>query len=290
MHALIAFLSQHRALALAVVFAAALLESVAGIGALVPGSSIILAPGVPIGLQALDPLTVLSAGAWSALHLLPGALFGASLQPAGTVNFRLLIALAELAAVVWLCAALLRFTQRSAWPALSRWRDGAVAWARHCTGLLPRVALSLLDPAQPEPLGLLIAALMLLGGAWLFFGVLQDVVSSDPLVRFDHLVCTALQQLRTGGGEDLMIATTKLGGAMGVITGLALVSLVLAWRRCWRAHGRWPCTRAPMRTHFRVVTPLCASCTTVSWRSCCCASTVPGSEGPRCCWRRGWSG
>jgi len=52
---LIDFLSQHPAIALAAVFAASMLESVAVIGTVIPGSSIVFAAGVLIGLQALDP-------------------------------------------------------------------------------------------------------------------------------------------------------------------------------------------------------------------------------------------
>jgi hypothetical protein len=46
--------TQHPALALGLVFAAALLESVAVFGTVVPGSSVVVAAGVLIGLQALD--------------------------------------------------------------------------------------------------------------------------------------------------------------------------------------------------------------------------------------------
>ncbi|WP_296488791.1 hypothetical protein [Rhodoferax sp.] len=55
MGALIDFPSHHPVLALGVVLAAALLESVAVIGTVIPGSSIAFAAGVLIGLQALDP-------------------------------------------------------------------------------------------------------------------------------------------------------------------------------------------------------------------------------------------
>jgi undecaprenyl-diphosphatase len=47
--------------ALAVVFAAALLESMPVIGTVIPGSSILLAAGVLSGLQALDPWGVAAA-------------------------------------------------------------------------------------------------------------------------------------------------------------------------------------------------------------------------------------
>ena len=324
-HALIDFLTQHPALALGVVFAAALLESVAVIGTVIPGSSVVFAAGVLIGLQALDPwrvagaavigavlgdgfsywlghryhealrtlwplkthpklfargqayfeehggksvflgrflgplraivpvvagmsdmpalrftvVNVLSAIAWSAAHLLPGALFGASLQLAGAVSSRLLILLAGVVAVIWLCTVLLRLAHRSVWPLVSRQRDRLVAWARPRTGVLPRVALSLLDPARPESLGLLVAAVMLLGGTWMFFGVLEDVVSRDPLVQFDHVVFTVLQKLRTGSVDAAMIAATELGSAMVAIAVIAAVSVVLAWKNCWRTLVYW---------------------------------------------------
>ncbi len=323
--ALIDFLVQHPAVALAVVFAAAMLESVAVIGTVVPGSSVVFAAGVLIGLQALDPwwaaavavigatlgdgfsywlghryhdrlstwwpvsahpewfargqaffakhggksvflgrflgpvraivpvvagmsdmpvlrftaVNVLSAIAWSAAHLLPGALFGASLQLAGAVSSRLLILLAGVVAVVWLCIALLRLTHRGAGALVSRQRDRLVAWARPRAGVLPRVILSLLDPARPESLGLLIAAVMLLGGAWMFVGILEDVVSSDPLVQFDHVVFTALQKLRTGPVDAVMIAATELGSGRVAVAVIAALSVVLAWKRCWRTLAYW---------------------------------------------------
>jgi undecaprenyl-diphosphatase len=323
--ALIDFLTQHPTLALGVVFAGALLESVAVIGTVIPGSSVVVAAGVLVGLQALDPwwvagvavigatlgdgfsywlghryhdalrglwplkthpgllaggqayfaehggksvflgrflgpvraivpvvagmsgmpmlrftmVNVLSAIAWSAAHLLPGALFGASLQLAGAVSSRLLILLAGVVAVAWLCTVLLRLTHRSAWPVVSRQRDRIVAWAGPRTGVFPRVALSLLDPARPESLGLLFAAVMLLGGAWMFLGILEDVVSSDPLVQFDHVVFTALQKLRTGLVDEVMIAATELGSATVAIAVIAAVSVVLAWKRCWRTLAYW---------------------------------------------------
>jgi len=323
--ALIHFFAQHPTLALTVVFAAALLEAVAVIGTVIPGSSVVIAAGVLIGLQVLDPwwtagvavigatlgdgfsywlghryherlggwwplrthptlfargqayfakyggksvflgrflgpvraivpvvagmsdmpvlrfavVNVLSAIAWSAVHLLPGALFGASLQLAGAVSSRLFILLAGVVAVVWLSMVLLRLAQRSARPVVSRLRDRLVAWARTRVGVLPRVVLSLLDPARPESLGLLIAALMLLGGGWMFLGILEDVISSDPLVQFDHVLFAALQDLRTGLVDDVMIAVTELGSVRVAIAVIAAVSIVLAWKRCWRTLAYW---------------------------------------------------
>ncbi|MBC7618564.1 MAG: DedA family protein, partial [Candidatus Saccharibacteria bacterium] len=55
MQDLIDFFSQHPALALGAVFAASLLESVAVIGTVIPGSTVVVAGGILIGLRVLNP-------------------------------------------------------------------------------------------------------------------------------------------------------------------------------------------------------------------------------------------
>src|SRR5450830_2042380 len=325
MQSLIDALSQHPALALAAVFAAALLEAVAVIGTVIPGSSVVVVGGVLIGLQVLDPwwaalaavtgatlgdglsywlgrryhdrllglwplkkypalfergqayfarnggksvflgrflgpvraivpvvagmsdmpvlqftlMNVLSAVAWAGVHLLQGALFGASLQLAGAVSSRLLILLLGLALTAWLGTVLLRLIHRSAWPVISGQRERLLAWARARPGVLPRVILSLLDPARAESPGLLMAALLLLGGAWMFLGILEDVVSNDPLVQFDHVVFTALQHLRGAWADQVMIIATELGSATVALAVIAAVALLLALKRCWRTLAYW---------------------------------------------------
>ena len=42
------------------------------------------------------------------------------------------------------------------------------------------------------------ATMVVIGGVWLFLGVLEDVVSQDPLVQIDALVHELVQPLRTG--------------------------------------------------------------------------------------------
>jgi len=184
-------------------------------------------------------VNLLSAIAWAGAHLLPGMLFGASLQLAGAVSSRLIILLAGVVAVLWLCVGLLRLAYRKAWPVLRLQRDRIVAWACARTGLVSRVIRSLLDPARPESFGLLVAAVLLLGGFWLFFGVLEDVVSGDPLVQFDRVVFNVLQGLRTAWVDDVMIVATELGSTTVAVAVIAGVSVVLALKRCWRTLAYW---------------------------------------------------
>ena len=64
-------------------------------------------------------------------------------------------------------------------------------------------------------------------------------MSSDPLVQFDHVVFTALQNLRTGIIDDVMIVVTELGSATVAITVIAAVSVLLVYKRCWRTLAYW---------------------------------------------------
>ncbi len=322
---LIDTLAQYPALTLGVVFAAALLEAVAVIGIVVPGSTVVFAAGMLIGLRVLDPwlaglaavsgailgdgfsywlgrryhahlrtmwplkaypalyesgrayfaqnngksvflarflgplramvpviagmsdmplarftiVNVLSAIAWAAAHLLPGVLFGASLQLAGAVSSRLVILVAGLGATAWLCTVLLRLLHGRLWPIITWQRDRMVAWARTRSGVFSRAILSLLDPERPESFGLLLAALVLLGGGWLFLGILEDVVTNDPLVRIDHMVFMALQSLRTAWADQVAIMATELGSATVALTVIGAVSVLLVFKKFWRTLAYW---------------------------------------------------
>ncbi|MBI3343788.1 MAG: HAD-IC family P-type ATPase [Gammaproteobacteria bacterium] len=83
------------------------------------------------------------------------------------------------------------------------------------------------------------AALLILGGAWLFFGVLEDVLSHDPLVEVDVIVYGLLQKLRTPAVDSLMVAITELGDVQVL---LPVILVALAWfiaHRLWHTAGYW---------------------------------------------------
>jgi len=86
---------------------------------------------------------------------------------------------------------------------------------------------------------LLAAAVLVVGGAWLFFGVLEDVISHDPLVDADVFAYHLLQSLRTPVMDRVMIAVTELGDAQ-VLLPVILVALAwfLGWR-LWLTAGYW---------------------------------------------------
>lgn len=325
LHSILAYFSAHPTLALACVFAGAVLEAVAIIGTVIPGSSFVFLGGVLAGLGVLDlatttfaavigailgdgvsywighryghrlatsrllrkhphvlargrayfarnggksvflgrflgpvravvpvlagmagmsmarfyTLNALSALAWAAAHLLPGWLFGASLQLAGAVSSRLATLLIVLAVAIWAIARLLVYAYDWASPRLNLLRRRLVRHARAYPGFGSHVLRSLLDPDLPESHALLLLAGLLVGGGWLFLGVLEDVVTKDPLVRFDESVHAALQALRTSWADNAMVFVTEVGGAAGLVPVLVAVSVLLVIKRYWRTLGYW---------------------------------------------------
>ena len=322
---MIDYFTAHPEFALGAVFVAALLESLAVIGTIVPGSSIVFAGGMLVGLKALDPwhaavaaimgailgdgisfelgrryhdqirsmwparnypalfergqayfaahggrsvflgrflgplraivpviagmanmppahffaMNVLSALAWAAAHLLPGVLFGASLQIAGAISSRLVVLIATVVAAVWLLTHVVRLAVRIGMPYVRMIQDRLVTQARERPGGLANLVLPLLDPARPESVSLLVAATLLIGGAWLFLGVVEDVVTKDTLVEVDRSIYEWLQAIRTGWGDDIMVTVTALGSAFVTIAVIIAVASWLGVTRHWRTLAYW---------------------------------------------------
>ncbi|MGE5088697.1 MAG: VTT domain-containing protein [Candidatus Levyibacteriota bacterium] len=201
---------------------------------------------VPViaGMSSMAParfytMNVLSAFGWALAHMLPGILFGASLQIAGAVSSRLLVLVAVLLAGLWLTAHVTRLAIHYAGPVGAWLRDLALDRARAGRGPVARATLALLDPQRSEPGILLVSAVVLIGAAWLFLGILEDVVSGDPLVRLDRSVYDALQAVRTGWGDSVMVAITELGSAYVMVPVIAIVALWLALTRRLRTLAYW---------------------------------------------------
>lgn len=324
-HRLIGYFSAHPELALVAIFAAAMLEAVAVIGTVIPGSTLVFIGGALIGLGVLDPwwtavaaivgaivgdglsfwlghrygegirskwplrkhpelfergrayfdkrgrssifigrflgplraivpliagmsgmpivqfyiVNVISVLAWAAVHLLPGVAFGASIQLAGAVSTRLVVLLVMTAVFLWLLFKLWALVKRHGWHHLAALRDKVVARARDRPGVLSRVTLSFFDPSRPESSALLTAAALLIGGAWLFGGVVEDVLRRDPLVQFDQTVLDLFQGVRSGWADNIMVTITEAGGPVGTIALVVVITALLSALRYWRTLAYW---------------------------------------------------
>ena len=77
------------------------------------------------------------------------------------------------------------------------------------------------------------------GGVWLFLGVLEDVISGDPLVAADLQIHAALQQLRFPLLDSLMIGASEMGDTAVTVPVIAVVFAWLLWQARLRSALYW---------------------------------------------------
>lgn len=220
------------------------------------GKSVIIARFVP-GVRSVVPLiagilrmpvmrfytmNVLSAILWAPSHIFAGALIGASFLLLGAVGGRLVFFLAILATALCLLVVIVRVAWRRIPALATRTYDWFSQFARTHDSWTSRHILSLLDPTQTEVRALAALGAVLIGSLWVFFGILEDVVGGDPLVRADVAVFYFLRELRTDVTDQVMIAVTELGDGIVTIAVASTVIFWLAWRGAWRAAAYWTVT------------------------------------------------
>lgn len=206
-----------------------------GVRAFVPLLAGVL--GMPV--RRFYAVNVASALAWAPSHILPGVFVGAAFGILGTAAKPLAVLLVVLAAVGWVILHIVRWTLRRGIPLLIIGVERLRGWVGTRDTWLSRNLSSLLDPERHEARTLALLTVLLVGAAWLFFGILEDVVSRDPLVLADSAIYRALQDLRTAPGDAVMIAITELGDTVVVVAVTVIVFLWLAWKRAWRTAAYW---------------------------------------------------
>lgn len=188
-------------------------------------------------------VNILSALGWAPTYILPGVVFGTSLGLAGAVATRLALILVLLLILVWggswIVSRSVIWLQLRAKQGLGRLQSWAGSTPSARTGSLRGMVASLLDPARPESRALLVFAAVLIAAAWMFFGVIEDVLTGDPLVVVDKTLYHLLQGLRTPFGDGVMIALTELGDAAVTLPVVTTVLLWLVWKRAWRPVAYW---------------------------------------------------
>ncbi|NML30053.1 bifunctional DedA family/phosphatase PAP2 family protein [Paraburkholderia antibiotica] len=201
---------------------------------------------VPVvaGMMGMSPLrfyaiNLLSALLWAPAHILPGVVFGASVLLAGAVSFRLVVILAMLVCIVWLSfrGAGFLVSHANAWSSSVGRHLGS--WACRHPGPLGRVARRMLDPDTPDATNILVTSLIVLVAGALFFGVLEDVVSGDPLTTVDLSVYHFLQSVRTPWGDTVLASLATLGSGITLTVLIVTVALWMVWERRWRTIGYW---------------------------------------------------
>lgn len=84
-----------------------------------------------------------------------------------------------------------------------------------------------------------ISVLIFAGSAWLFLGVMEDVLSKDPLMQADLILYRTLQHVRTPPLDAWMTAMSELGDAAVVVPVVLIALSWFVWHRRWRAAIYW---------------------------------------------------
>jgi membrane protein DedA with SNARE-associated domain/membrane-associated phospholipid phosphatase len=182
--------------------------------------------------------SILSSLVWAPAYLAPGMVFGASLELASQVAFRLVILIVLLAVLIWLVILLVRLTFRLCQPHASAWIQSVLNWSR-LHPAFTEVAAALADPRHPEARWLAILATILIFAFGLSTLVFSAVINSSTLAGVDQTVLNTLKSLHTPWADHLMLYCSRLADEP-VITALVIVVVVfLAWQRHWRSLMYW---------------------------------------------------
>ena len=182
-------------------------------------------------------MDTLSALLWAVCYLAPGVVFGASLSLAAEVATHMVLLLSAVVVgvwlVIWLATRSVAFGQRHG----ERWIHRLLDWS-HRHRRLGRLGSWMADPDQPEALGLLVLALIILCGAWVFLYSWWGLGAIYP-APYDAVSYQVLRDFYTPGAAFLASAVAMLGEApvYGPVAVAVLASLL--WRRRMRAAAHW---------------------------------------------------
>ncbi len=182
---------------------------------------------------------ILSAAFWAPTHILPGVLLGASFSHLGTAALPAAGLLVVLVLAIWITVKLVRYAVLHAAPLVATAIKRLHAWAVQQDSHIGQMVARLLDPSRAQTRSVLILGGVLIGSAWLFIGIIEDVIGNDPLVHLDTALYQNLQALRTEPGDAVMIAITEIGDATVVVSVALAVLVWLLVRRAWRTAAYW---------------------------------------------------
>jgi undecaprenyl-diphosphatase len=182
----------------------------------------------PSRFLAVDILACIT---WAPSFLLPGMLFGASLEVASEYTGRLTVILVILVAVLWLTWWLMRLVYEPLASRSARWLRHAIRWGRRHP-VLGRVAGPLLDPSRPDVLAVSMLGILLVV---LFWGLLMllflSPFSAQPQAM-DQAVQNLALSLRNHLTDPVMVAIAQLSRwPVSVFSAVALLLWLYGARR-----------------------------------------------------------
>ena len=102
-----------------------------------------------------------------------------------------------------------------------------------------RWMLRRLTPGQYLGLHLTLGLIAAGGCLWLFGGVVEDLLTGDPLVRYDRVVDDYLHSHATPPLTKFFLIVTTFGSLEAIVLLGVVVAALLAWRRMWTLLVTW---------------------------------------------------
>ena len=174
---------------------------------------------------------------WAPLYLLPGVLFGASLELAAEFGGRLAILLVLLVLGVWLVLWLTRLiydfsARRGVW-----WLKGLVRWTRRHP-LMARTVGPLFEPGQREVISVAFLGLLLLVSLAALLAALSLAPLATPAWDAERQVATLAASLRSHFADPLFVVISLAGEieVVALTAAICLLVLIALGRRNAAAH------------------------------------------------------
>lgn len=204
-----------------------------------------LRPVVPVtaGMLAMRPgkffnTDIAASVAWGPVYLLPGVLFGASLEVAAEYAGRLSLLVALLVATLWLLIWSGRVVYELIAARSARWLRHAIRWSRRHP-VIGRFTGPLLDPSRPEVLSV---AMLGLGLFIMFWGLITSLLllpyGEQPLPVDQQTFDFALS-LRNHLTDPIMVFLVQLGNWRVLLVGAMVVEGLLLFQRRYKAAAHW---------------------------------------------------
>lgn len=192
--------------------------------------------GMPLGRFLL--ICIPACIAWTPVYLVPGMLFGASLEVAAGYAGRLALVLGLGVGILWLSLWFIRSVYEFSAVYSARWMRRAIRWTRRHP-VLGRVVGPIIDPSQPEVLSVSMLGLLLVATlCGLLLLLLLGPFGAQPGAR-DLAVLDWTLTLRNDITDPIMVAISQLSRLWVLLPTLIATALWLLGANRLNAAAHW---------------------------------------------------